>query len=72
MDKSSNPKETILEQLEAMADFIHDNEEYKDKIPEMRLNMSKRVHDELTKEVGHAVDVVGGVRIEVIEEEGRL
>lgn len=69
MGKSKKPKESVLEQLEALADFIHDNEDYADKIPNMRLYMSKKVHDELTKEVGHSVDMVGGVRIEVTEEE---
>lgn len=64
-------KETVLAQLEALSDFIRDNDDYAEirKKGDLRLYMNKKVHDELTKECGHPVDIVKGVRLEVTEEE---
>ena len=67
--KKGKKDELILEQLQSLADFIHDNEEYEDKVRDMRLYMSPVVYGELVKEVGYPIDIVGGVRIEVTDEE---
>ena len=63
-------KEGLLAQLTSLADFVKHAEEYEDTCHrDMRLYMTKQAYEELTKECGHEVDIVGGIRLEPTEEE---
>ena len=63
-------KEGILSQLTSLADFAKDSNEYEglDR-KDIRLSVTKEVYDELTKECGHEVDMVGGIRLQLTEDD---
>ena len=61
--------DTVLQHLQALADMVHDSEEIEMNRKEARLYMSQESYEELTEEVGHELDMVGGIRIMVTEEE---
>ena len=62
-------KETIVEALESLADFVKDSAEYPEDHKGYRVFMAPALYEALVEEVGHEVNMIRGIRVQVTKPE---